>query len=355
MKTIPLLAACAALLPVRPAPAEDGAAPAPVPKGGRTLGIDVCVASDNDYGRAFALARSAGMDATQLSVYWDDIEKEPGTYAPAPNFLAIANAFYPAQKTPLHLVIAVIDTTKKRVPKDLAGKPLDDPGVIDRFTKLLDYVFSQVPAVDAASLSIGNEIDGYLGSKEKGWKAYRAFFEAARAHMKGRRPGLAVGVKMMYAGLMKEGGPARALAGAADVVMVNHYPLNADFTVKDPAAVGADFDAVVSAFPGRPVFFTELGYPSGAACRSTEALQEAFVRRMFAAWDRHADAVRFVNLCILTDRPESFVKGSASYYGLGAPAFLDFLRTLGLRTHDGGGADKPAFRALKEEAKARGW
>jgi hypothetical protein len=356
MKTIALLGACTAFLFSRPSLAEEGAAaPAPVPKGGRTLGIDVCVAADNDYGRAFALSRAAGMDATQLSVYWDDIEKEPGTFAPAPNYLAIANAFYPAQKTPLHLVIAVIDTTKKRVPKDLAGTPLDDPHVIDRFRNLLDYVFSQVPALDAASLSIGNEIDGTLGSKEKEWKAYRAFFEAARLHVKKKRPGLTVGVKLMFGGLMKEGGPARALAGAADAVMVNHYPLNADFTVKDPAAIASDFDAVVTAFPGRPVFFTELGYPSGAACRSTEALQETFVRRMFGAWDRHAGAVRYVNLCILTDRPGTFVRDAGTYYGLGSPAFLDFLRTLGLRTHDGRGGDKPAFRALKEETKARGW
>ena len=354
MKSAALLMTCATMLPASSARAADSP-PAPVPKGSRTLGIDVCVASDNDYGRAFAQARAAGMDATSLSVFWDDIEKEAGTYAPVPNHLAIANAFYPAQKTPLHLVIPVIDTTKKRIPRDLAGKPLDDPLVIDRFQKLLDYIFSRIPALETASLSIGNEIDGYLGTKTKEWTAYRAFFEAARAHVKEKRPGLAVGVKMMYAGLSKEGGPAHSLAGAADVVMVNHYPLNGDFTVKEPASIASDIDAIVSAFPGRPVFFTELGYPSGAACRSSEALQEAFLRRLFEAWDRHAGAVPYVNLCILTDRPESFVRGAGTYYGLASPPFLDFLRTLGLRTHEDGGRDKPAFHALKEETKARGW
>jgi hypothetical protein len=129
--------------------------------------------------------------------------------------------------------------------------------------------------------------------------------------------------------------------------------LNGDFTVKDPAAIESDIDAIVSAFPDRPIYLTELGYPSGAACKSSDALQEAFVRRLFKAWDRHAGAVRYVNLCILTDRPDSFVQGAGTYYGLATPAFLDFLRTLGMRTHEG--QDKPAFRALREETKARGW
>ena len=43
------------------------------------------------------------------------------------------------------------------------------------------------------------------------------------------------------------------------------------------------------------------------------------------------------------------------YYRVKGGAFADFIGTLGLRTYKGSGADKPAFIALKAEAKKRGW
>jgi hypothetical protein len=322
----------------------------PVPRGERILAMDVNEAKDGDFGKAFTAARAAGMQVANLSVYWDDIETKPGTYAPVMNYLAISNVFYPAAKTPLNLVVAVLDTSRRRIPRDLARKPLDDPELIERFKKLLDWAFEQIPNVTLGYLSIGNEIDGVIRS-EREWKQYQAFFAAAKAHAAAKRPGLKIGVKLMLDGALKADG--KALNALADVVMVNAYALNGDFTVRDPSAVEGIFDAVVEAYPGRTIYFTEWGYPSGAACKSTDEQQADFVRRSFKAWDKHAGAVRLVNFCILHDRPDSFVKDSAQYYGLKLPAFLEFLRTLGMRTFDG--KDKPAFAALKAEARSRGW
>jgi hypothetical protein len=99
-----------------------------------------------------------------LAVYWDELETEPGVYNPNPNWLEIANLYYPAQDIQVSLTISVIGTNNLRLPPDLADKSFDDPAVIARFNNLLDYVAVQIPNLTLNSLAIGNEIDIYLGT-----------------------------------------------------------------------------------------------------------------------------------------------------------------------------------------------
>jgi hypothetical protein len=47
------------------------------------------------------------------------------------------------------------------------------------------------------------------------------------------------------------------------------------------------------------------------------------------------------------------VKDFEKYYGSSNRSFAEYLGSLGLRTYIG--KDKPAFKTLIEEAKARGW
>jgi hypothetical protein len=137
--------------------------------------------------------------------------------------------------------------------------------------------------------------------------------------------------------------------------MITYYPLQSDFTVRDPGVVHADFDRVLSLYPGRPVIFTEAGYPSSPDCSSSEEKQAAFVRNIFRAWDAHADQIRGVAFLWLHDISPESVATLTSYYGLHARGFRGYLSSLGMRTYPGVGRDKPAFAALAEEAKARGW
>ena len=165
-----------------------------------------------------------------------------------------------------------------------------------------------------------------------------------------------VGVSMMFGGLTGAPGKAAAAVQAqADVILVSYYPLTPGFQVRDPKVVHADFDVVCKLYPRRTIHFIEAGYPSGPKCNSSEAKQKQFIDEIFSAWDEHADQIHLVLFVWLTDVPASAVAGFTSYYGVKAPAFAEYLATLGLRTNPGAGTDKPAFTALKQQAKARGW
>ncbi|MBI3035807.1 hypothetical protein HYY71_05790, partial [Candidatus Woesearchaeota archaeon] len=73
---------------------------------------------------------------------------------------------------------------------------------------------------------------------------------------------------------------------------------------------------------------------------------------IFKAWDKHADQIRYVSFAWLNDLSWNGTDDFGQYYGYSERKFLELLRTLGLRTYEG--KDKEAFKALNEEAKARG-
>jgi hypothetical protein len=289
-----------------------------------------------------------------LSIGWEDIETAPGVYAPVFDYLAVANDYYPARDARIALMIGPIDTNVERLPADLKGRALDDPEVIARYRALLDHVFATIPDLELELLAIGNEIDIALGADTDRWEEYRRFYADVSDYARTLRPGTRVGVKMTLSGLT---GPmaqrAAAINAESDLILVTHYPLNGDFTVRDPEEIGDDIDKLVATVPDKPIHFLELGYPSGAANNSSEGKQAEFIRETFQAWDRYAARIPFIAFGIMTDRSQSEVESYADYYGIDDEAFLEFLRTLGLRTNDG--EDKPSWTALAAELDARGW
>lgn len=329
----------------------------PIAKGNRILAIDVNTAEDDKYDEAFQYARSLGVQAVPLSLRWNDLETSPMVFEPYPDLLEFANAYYPSTNVKVALMIAPIDINQKRVPSDLVDKDFDDPVMIDRFKALLDYVFSQIPDLELTSLAIGNEIDLYLGMDEVLWGQYETFFKATSAYAKTKRPGLIVGTKGTFDGLMgNTQDHLNAINQFTDVVMVTYYPLNSDFTVLDPTTVETDFQALSLAYDGRTIFLHECGYPSSSVCNSSQAKQAEFVREVFKSWDVHSSQIELVVFSVLTDLSQSSVEKIIYEYGfLGGNEFKEFLRSLGLRIYLGSGSYKESFDALAEEASARGW
>jgi len=342
--------------PQKSKPVKSAASSAAAPKGGRILELDANPPQNQDYDQVMDLARELGAESIRLSIYWDDLETSPEGYNPEPNWLAIANSYYPSREFQVSLVISVLDTTEIRLPADLAGRPLDDPEVITRFMSLLRYIAQETPDLELTSLAIGNEIDGVLGSDAEAWQAYTNFFTAAAAEASLLWPDVPVGAKVILEGLTgKSREYARSLNNSADVIMTTYYPLAGDFSVLDPTVIHDDFDQLVQLYPDHEIHITEIGFPTSEVNRSSPELQAEFIREMFAAWDDHADQMTLLSYSWLSDLPDSAVRELEGYYGLSNKAFGEFLRTLGLRTYPGAGEDKPGFSTFRNEAAARGW
>lgn len=345
-----LLAFCVPLLAQR-----QLATPVPT-HGDRILAVTINEAADGDYDAAAQRALAIGAEATSLPVFWDDIEVAPYVYAPNPDWLSIANAYYPGIGLKLCLEVNPIDTNQLRVPADLVGVPFDSAQMIQRYNALVDFVFSRIPDIQLVSFSIGNEIDAYLGTDATLWARYTTFFAATSAHVRTRRSGLVVGAKSTHDGLTGAAlSPLWTLNQHADGLFATYYPLNGDFTVQDPSVVLGDLWQLVFLYPDRPIYLMEAGFPTSPLCNSSDLQQAQFVRQLFRSWDLFHDRIRLMDFTWMHDLSPQAVADLGNYYGISDPVFLEYLRTLGLRTHAGPGLDKPGWTTLATEAASRGW
>ena len=320
-------------------------------KGDRLLGISI---TDGSVGfeESFTTIKEVGAQFIELPLNWDDIETSPGTYGN--RFLNIANMYYPPTNTKVLLTINPIDTNVLHLPEDLTDRNFDDPEVIERYKRLMDYVFSQIPDLDLVAISIGNEIDAYLGEDSGKWDQYQRFFKETSNYIRDKKPAVKIGCKTTFeAATEKNEEEIKILNRNSDVIMVNYYPLKPDFSVRDPSVVQSDIDTLTSLYADEIIYITEAGYPSSSELGSSEEMQREFIREIFRAWDKHRLQIKLIDFVWLHDLSTSEVDIFVGYYGVSARNFREFLRTLGLRTYDG--KEKQAFVALKAEAEIRGW
>lgn len=327
----------------------------PRPKGDRILSIDVNMAEDNDFDKAFRNAKEAGMQVVSISINWKDIETSPGKYVDPGDILKITNIYYPPTKTRVALYIRSVDTASKPVPTDLQNTPFTDPVMAERYLKMLDWLFSQIPDADIEFLSVGDEMDLFWGDQREQYREWGVFFKNIKAGLKAKKSDLRVGFTITLYGLTRNlADEFQRINQESDIVLVSYYPVN-DKGLKEPTVVGPDYDALVQMYPKRVIYIEQTGYPTSGFLGSSEAKQREFIRETFRAWDRHADQIKYVAFTWLYDLPQSSIDFYIQYYGTSDKDLMEFLRTLGFRTYAGSGEDKEGFRAIKAEAKARGW
>src|ERR1051326_3178879 len=176
-----------------------GSAQVPVPRGNRTLTVDITVPENVDYVGAFQTAKQSGMQDAVLHLSWPDIEAEPGQYSNV--FLGAASQFYPAYQTSIDLVLSPISTNRKVVPADLMNVNFDDPLMIYRYFFALDYTLGQLQSAQVRSLVIGMEVDSYLGSDDVKWQQFETFYMYVSRYLHWKWPGIKVGVEATLKGL----------------------------------------------------------------------------------------------------------------------------------------------------------
>jgi hypothetical protein len=325
----------------------------PQPKGDRLFGINVAE-SQRGFGPSFHVARQAGIQLVELNIPWNAIEPAEGQYQDPWGVLA-AIPFYGQNDVQVLFSLAVINTVESTVPEYLRGRAWDSPETIAAFNRMADWFLANVPAdVTVPGLAIGNEVDLFLSAAQ--WGPYRRFFQAAAEHVRQKRPDMPVGVKttVMEGALGRWANQVQTINQHADVVMLNYYPQGPGFRVLPPDGVGRHFDQIARLFEGRRIWLTEVGYQSGSEyCGSSETKQAQFYHHLFAAWDRHRDQIGLLLIDWLHDQSPEKIAEFTQYYGSSAPAFVEFLSTLGLRHYNH--TDKAAWPQVVAEAKARGW
>ncbi len=327
----------------------------PVNKGNRMFGVNL---SESKFGFDFSYdkLKEIGTDMIELNIPWNAIETSKGKYNDPYGGVLKLISVYADDGIKICLSLAVINTVDWEIPKYLDGIETNSEEFIAAFNNMIDWIMvNKADNADIFSISIGNEVD-YVLKTTKDWENYTAFYRAASAHIHSKYPEVTVGVKITVVnGLFDDSNKAHTLSinQYSDVVMLNYYPQNEKYQVKEPEAIHSGFDKIVSIFPDKVIWLTEIGYQSGHKyCLSTETKQAHFYHEMFKAWDKHKDNIQFVLVDWLHDQSSETINEWKDYYG-NDPALVEYLSTLGLRKYDG--TEKPAWKQVKIETEARGW
>ncbi len=326
-----------------------------VSKGNRILAIQTNMGEEGDFDALFNESLEAGNEAQVFPQDWKDLEPSPGRFDSGKNLLAMANLYYSARKIPLHITIRPIHTNQKVVPPDLLETEIDDPQTIKRFKRLLDWVATQIPAIELTSLTIGSEVDIFVWGNPQRWEAWTNFYAAVAPHARKIFPNTLISCETTFAAFV---GPdlahVRTLHQHSDIIGLSYYPLNSKLEgVKPPQIVHADFQTVVNAIPQKPIIYYQIGYPSSPSLGSSLHQQAAFITEAFRAWDTHASRIRMLNFQWMHETPDVGVDQYVKYYQHDTPNFRAFLGSLGLQSWSG--EPKPAWETLKKEAKTRGF
>lgn len=344
--------------PASPEPIDAGDDAAPAPKGARALGIAVDRTSAT-YTDALRTMIDAGANVTSVEVVWDELETpyDAGAGADAATQVSDFTLHGPALvldalggKAVLELDVA--DDGGRRTPADLAGVAFDDPALVARFLRAQDYLLGTTAEMPLVGYVIGSRVD--VADPAALTAVARLFAQAAPA-ARARRPGLSVGLSVSPAALSARAADLAPSWAASDFVAVRLDPVlpspDAGLLPAPLAAANALLRAAGAAPEGKPLFVLGAGYPS-VGDGGAEA-QGAFVRALFAEWDRAAARVPVLVVDRWEDLSPATATRAADRSGRSDPAAVDALRTTGF--HDEAGAPKPAFGALVEEARRRGF
>jgi hypothetical protein len=135
---------------------------------------------------------------------------------------------------------------------------------------------------------------------------------------------------------------ARTLARVDDATFVTYCPLAGGYRMRSPRAPLHHIPRMVRLAHGRPLVIQEAGHSSAPRLGGSPSAKAAFVRNVFAAWNRAPGAIPFGSFYSLFDLPAAECRDRA--------AATTFLCSLGLQRRDG--RAKPAWAALRAGATA---
>lgn len=331
---------------------------APSPKDDRLIGIDLLnLTETNTFDDNLALGAELGIQLIALHLNWASLEPAPNTYSDPFDALQLLGDAATANNLKFSLTPWPIDLTGKSVPTDLENTRFNDPEMIARYKSLVDFIFTKVDPSIVLNFQIGNEIDFYNTSAEPAtfWEDYGIFLNEITDYMHSEYPNIKVGFTATLPGLVQEPVKFNNLLENVDALGVTYYPTASNIDVKDPSVVFDDFDALIAAFPNAEINLQEVGYQTSAKNNSTEEKQAEFFCNFFKAWDMHKNNIKTASIVRLNDLSQASAQASASNYSSSDEDFIEYLRTLGIRTYDGKGTEKQAFELIKDNLKQRGW
>jgi len=313
-----------------PSPAADG--------GAVRIGLSSNPFANEPFTPSSILARfeqsiKAGVTFLHLSPKWNEMEPQPGQYdfKDIDPLIALATRY----NLPVACNLRIVDTNQRSMPADLEKLSFRDPKVQKRLFNLIETLMPQLKN-RAKLMMVGNEIDPYFAAHQSEVADYKDLYVAASKKIKSLEPGIEVSTAITFGGLPLTYSLLKPLIEISDFLAVTYYPLNPDFTFRDPDTAGGDLFRIIAAAQGKKVLLQEVGYATSALNNSSQEKQAQFFSNVFKSLKSHSSAFWGANFFLMSDLSDSLVNTFAQYYKLpNADRFKSFLKTLGMFDENG--------------------
>ncbi|MFH1394201.1 MAG: glycosyl hydrolase 53 family protein [Candidatus Micrarchaeota archaeon] len=230
----------------------------------------------------------------------------------------------------LEPVITLSFATIKEVHGEGLKYVIDAPEGVE--PSLADPEFRRLYKMEARSIadefrpqymSLGNEINDYFILNPDEYPEYLTLFGETYSEIKEVSPETKVFIVFSYTHLIDNGqwDMIEDFDGRADLIGLTTYPWH---HFENPDGIGADYYSRLSRHTGKPIAFTEIGWPSAEDVGSSEMEQKRFLEVFLERTD--GMDMEMVNWLFLHDTLIEGVAGSVSDEAVG---------TVALRNMDG--------------------
>ncbi|MEM6525271.1 MAG: hypothetical protein AAGF85_14420 [Bacteroidota bacterium] len=184
-------------------------------------------------------------------------------------------------------LISTYDSEGPTVPEDLTAKKFDDPLLIARFNRLMDWVIPMLATYDGYAISISNEADNSFGELENLSSELLIFLNKVKSHVHSINNQMAVTVTFAEGNLAANFPGTDALLELCDAGSFNFYgsastetfPFNRILNVSE---IRSDVQKMLDKMGEKPVIIQELGmYSGGGLLTSNEEMQRSFFQVFF--------------------------------------------------------------------------
>ena len=314
------------------------------------MGIEVNLPPEGfeGYAAAFEKAYQAGNRNLRVSPIWREFEHLEGQYeySNLDTNVKLASKY----SLPVYLNLRIIDTHKKALPDYLSSNAFSDPEVEAALYKTLAAIAAHAKGT-VRWVSIGNEADSYLLQHKEEIDGYTRLVSHLKPKIKELFKQAEVTVNITFGSIDQLNGALKPLYEISDFVSLTYYPLNPDFSLREPEVASQDIKVMVKKAGGKKVFLQEVGYYSEVTGGGSQEKQAAFVQQVFDTVALYDSQVIGVSFLWMYDLDSELVRQFSDYYSVGGNSnFSSFLGSLGFVNRKG--EPKLAWETFRKNASA---
>ncbi len=251
--------------------------------------------------------KNAGMSIGRSQLDWAELEPSDGEYNTAKFEEILSDLSSDGLQT--FLTLAVYDSEGPVLPDFLEGRAMDDAIMIEKFSKLMDWLVPMMASYGGWAIAISNEPGNAYGEDDDLDDQMLVFTEAIRDHIHSIDSKMAVSVALNRGNLQDHKGKLKKLLKLCDFTCWNLYGaglpgLDQDYDSEDNEN---HFEEILDFSDRKQVVIHELGMHVDPELNSSEERQRAFFQQFFEFMERE-ESVRAAYQFTLVDWSDEVIQ-----------------------------------------------